>query len=231
MRTWQLITRSLVFFRRTHLAVLLATAVCTAVLVGALVVGDSVPYSLKRIAETRLGSSEYAVVSRTRTFRSRLADQLSGRLGVPVAPVLNISGLAVLSERGLRIGGVEILGVDRRFWAIGGSSGRQEADRDMTAATAFDLGPGQAVINTRLARRLDVKAGEQILIRLRRPEVIPAEMPFALERERTRAARVEVIGIAGEEQFGRFGLSANQISPFNLFVSLAWLSQILDLAE
>jgi len=231
MRTWKLITRSLVFFRRTHLAVLLATAVCTAVLVGALVVGDSVPYSLTRIAESRLGSSEYAIVSRTRTFRSRLADQLSLRLGVPVAPVLNISGLAVQSERGLRIGGVEILGVDRRFWAIGGSSVRKAAGLDMTAAPAFDLEPGQAVINARLARRLGAKVGERILIRLRRPEVIPAEMPFALERERTRAARVEVIGIAGEEQFGRFSLSANQVSPFNLFVSIDWLSQILDLAE
>ena len=231
MRPWKLITRNLVFFRRTHLAVLLATAVCTAVLVGALVVGDSVPYSLKRIAETRLGSSEYAVVSRTRTFRSGLADQLSVRLGVPVAPVLNISGLAVQSERDLRIGGVEILGVDRRFWALGAQNAEEEPELAISTTSVFDLGPGQAVINARLARRLDAKVGERILIRLRRPDVIPAEMPFALERERTRAARVEVVGIAGEEQFGRFSLSANQVSPFNLFVSIDWLSQILDLAE
>jgi putative ABC transport system permease protein len=235
MRPWKLITRNLVFFRRTHLAVLLATAVCTAVLVGALVVGDSVPYSLKRIAETRLGSSEYAVVSRTRTFRSRLADRLSVRLGVPVAPMLNISGLAVRSESDLRIGGVEILGVDRRFWALGAPLSAQNAEEEpelaISTVSISDLGPGQAVINARLARRLDAKVGERILIRLRRPEVIPAEMPFALERERTRAARVEVIGIAGEEQFGRFSLSANQVSPFNLFVSIDWLSQTLDLAE
>jgi putative ABC transport system permease protein len=217
MRTWKLITRSLVFFRRTHLAVLFATAVCTAVLVGALVVGDSVPHSLRRIAETRLGASDYAIVSRTRTFRSRLADELSRRLGIPVAPVLNVSGLAVRPDSDLRIGGVEILGVDGRFWAMG--------------ETVFALGPGQAVINERLARRLDIRPGQQILVRLRRPEVIPAEMPFALEQERTRAVRVEVIGIAADEQFGRFSLSANQVSPFNLFVSLPWLSQFLDLAE
>ena len=231
MKTWKLIARSLLFFRRTHLAVLFGTAVCTAVLVGALVVGDSVPHSLRRIAQTRLGSSEYAIVSRTRIFRSRLADELSGRLGVAVAPVLNLSGLAVQPERDLRIGGVEILGVDRRFWATGGPLTARDVEGEAAAAPAFDPGPGQVVINERLARRLDVQPGEQILIRLRRPEVIPAEMPFALEQEHTRAARVEVIGIAGDEQFGRFSLSADQVSPFNLFVSLTWLSQILDLTE
>jgi putative ABC transport system permease protein len=237
MGTWKLIIRSLVFFRRTHLPVLLGTAVCTAVLVGALVVGDSVPHSLRRIAEIRLGASEYAVVSQTRLFRSGLANELSRRLGVPVAPVLNVSGLAVHPDRDLRVGGVEILGVDRRFWAIGASSGEKESvgeqgsSEESSGVPGFDPGPGEAVVNERLARRLGVQVGEQIVIRLRRPEIIPAEMPFALEQEQTAAARVEVVGIAGDESFGRFSLSANQSSPFNLFVSLDWLSRLLDLPE
>ena len=69
--------------------------------------GRAFEASLRRIAETRLGASEYAVVSQTRLFRSGLANELSRRLGVPVAPVLNVSGLAVHPDRDLRAALVE----------------------------------------------------------------------------------------------------------------------------
>jgi len=163
-----------------------------------------------------LGATEYAVVSDTRYFRARLADDLAQSIGVTVAPILNLSGLAVQPDRNLRVGGVEILGVDPRFWELG--DGRD-----------FNLGPGQAVINERLAQRLGAHLGDQILIRLQRPEVIPGEMPFALERSETTALRVGVTAIAGNEEFGRFSLNANQMAPFNLFLSLPWLSEALYL--
>ena len=47
--------RSLSFYWRAHLGVLLGAAVGTAVLVGALVVGDSVRFSLHQMALARLG--------------------------------------------------------------------------------------------------------------------------------------------------------------------------------
>ncbi|UCF96703.1 MAG: ABC transporter permease [Spirochaetaceae bacterium] len=235
MRTWKLVSRSLLYFRRTHLTVIFATALCTAVLVGALVVGDSVPHSLRRIAELRLGAAEHALVSSTRTFRGELADELSDRLGVQVAPVLNLSALAVVPERNLRVGGVEVLGVDRRFWALAGGEAIQTREFDRSAefdpAPVFDPGPGQVVINDRLAQRLDARVGEQILIRLQRPEVLPQEMPFALERTEIAAVWVTVIGIAGDEELGRFSLNANQIAPFNCFLSLPWLWQTIDAAD
>jgi putative ABC transport system permease protein len=224
---FKLITRSLLFYRRTNLAVLLATAVCTAVLVGALVVGDSVPYSLQRIAESRLGATEHAVTSDTRYLRAELADKMSESLGVAVAPVLNLSGLAVQSEQDLRIGGVEFLGVDGRFWEIGHGFATGQGGQHVDP----DIQPGQAVINTRLAQRLQSGIGDELLIRLQRPETIPAEMPFALERQGTIALRVKVVAIAADEAFGRFSLNANQVTPFNIFVSLPWLSEQVGLSD
>jgi putative ABC transport system permease protein len=225
--------RSLLYYWRTNLAVLFATAVCTAVLVGALVVGDSVPYSLQQIARERLGATEYAVLSNTRYFRAELAEKLSVSLGTRIAPVLNLSGIAVRSEGNLRIGGVEILGVDRRFWEIGRADvgGGRVPDPEGVPALYLALQPGQAVINQRLARRLNSAAGDEILIRLQRPQIIPAEMPFALERKTATALRVTVAAIAADEAFGRFSLNADQIAPFNLFVSLPWLSQKVDLSD
>ena len=49
MTSFQLIRRSLVHFWRTNLAVILGVAVATAVIGGALIVGDSVRASLRQM--------------------------------------------------------------------------------------------------------------------------------------------------------------------------------------
>jgi hypothetical protein len=48
MSLWNLAKRSLIFYWRTNLGVLLAVMVSAIVLTGALVIGDSVRYSLNR---------------------------------------------------------------------------------------------------------------------------------------------------------------------------------------
>ena len=67
--------RSLIHFWRIHLAVLLGTAVATAVLTGALLVGDSVRGSLRDLTLDRLGRIDYALVSE-QFFREELASEL-----------------------------------------------------------------------------------------------------------------------------------------------------------
>ena len=56
-----LVVRSVRFHWRTNLAVLLGVATATAVLAGALVVGDSVRGSLRDLALQRLGRADIAV--------------------------------------------------------------------------------------------------------------------------------------------------------------------------
>ena len=55
MTFWQLCLRSLRYHWRAHLGVLLGVVISTAVLVGALAVGDSVRFSLRQMALARLG--------------------------------------------------------------------------------------------------------------------------------------------------------------------------------
>ena len=55
--------RSLIYFWRIQLAVLLGAAVATAVLTGALLVGDSVRGSLRDLTLDRLGRIDYALAS------------------------------------------------------------------------------------------------------------------------------------------------------------------------
>jgi hypothetical protein len=81
MNLWKLLLRSLTFYRKSHLWVVLGTMVSTAILVGALVIGDSVRHSLQKIVFDRLGTTEYALSSGDRFFQARMADDLSKSLG------------------------------------------------------------------------------------------------------------------------------------------------------
>src|SRR3954470_3812986 len=76
MSTFRLALRSLTFHWRTNLAVALGVMAATAVLTGALVVGDSVRGSLRHLAIERLGQIDSALVS-THFFHAGLADEVA----------------------------------------------------------------------------------------------------------------------------------------------------------
>ena len=86
MSLFLLVIRSLKFYWRTNAAVLLAVMVATGVLTGALVVGDSVQYTLRRTVEMRLGRTQFAVIPQNRYFRAALADDLKSETEGAVAP-------------------------------------------------------------------------------------------------------------------------------------------------
>ena len=72
MKLITLIGRSLRFYRRTHLGVVGAAAVASAVLTGALLVGDSVTGTLHNVARSRLGKVSLAMPTGDRFFRAAL---------------------------------------------------------------------------------------------------------------------------------------------------------------
>ena len=72
----QFILRSILFYRRSHLVVVLAVAVSTAVIGGSLIVGDSVRVSLRQMTLLRLGGVSHILHS-PRFVRESLADELT----------------------------------------------------------------------------------------------------------------------------------------------------------
>jgi putative ABC transport system permease protein len=235
MNVWRLIRSGLAFYWRTHLAVLLGTAVGTAILVGALVAGDSVRYSLRGLAVDRLGRTEIAITADERFFRSRLADDIVRSGGLDAAPVLLVRCIAKNTEKELLANAVNVIGVDERFWSVGG------------AAKAYPhLEDDTAVINDHLAARLDVRDGDEVLLRIERPDLMPWEMPFSARGSGgplgssgsqgpggspTLAVRVRIEKTLTDESFGRFSLRANQAAPLNVFLSLPYLGKKLGLEE
>ena len=80
MKRSRLIGNSLRCYWRTNLAIALGMAVGTAVLAGALIVGDSIRGSMKRMTLERLGSVDYALVAQ-QFFGEELARDLGESSG------------------------------------------------------------------------------------------------------------------------------------------------------
>ena len=217
MSLWRLVARSLCFYWRTNAAVLMAVVVASGALTGALAVGDSVRYTLRRTQEARLGRTEFAIVPQGRYFRAALADDLTEKLDSPVAPVLQVLGLVTNDDGSRRLNRVEVLGVDGRFYAIGAAENPLD-----------DVGGETIVVSESVAERLGVSVGDEVVLRIEKPGLMPRDVPLASDADRTAAFRLRVARIAGDALFGRFDLRANQVAPLNIFVPLAWLGEQIE---
>lgn len=216
MSLWRLITQSILFFRRTNLGVFLAAAVATMILTGALLVGDSVRYSLKRLVRARLGETELALVSPNRFFRAALAEDVADRLQTPTAPAIMLRGLMTAHGDALAPR-VQVLGVDERFFALA---------EDPSAAAGIT--EDSVALNEALARKLNVRPGDEVLLRIAKPGLMPRDVPLTPDSDLSIGFRLTVSAIVTESQFGRFSLHANQISPLNAFVPLSWLGEKVE---
>ncbi len=211
------VIRSLVYFKRQHLWVFLAAVISTSVLTGALVVGDSVKYSLIHLVDKRLGKVGYALMAGDRFVRSHLADEIAADLQVATSPVLMMQGMVVNPQNQSRISSAQILGIDASFWQL--------ADRQMSEWTTNGI-----VISQNVATELSVKPGDELLLRIRQAELIPLNAPFSEEETPTVALRLKISAIADDDQLGRFSLRNNQLAPFNIFVPRQLLADKMDLA-
>jgi putative ABC transport system permease protein len=226
MTGWTLIKRSLRFHWRAHLGVVLGAAVGSAALIGALIVGDSVRESLRERALERLGGIHYAMDSRDRLFvdhlERRIASQIlpatnaiSSRMRVHYffgTSVLRAQGTAANADGTARANAVNILGVGQTF---------------VWEGSVFQNLGTEVVLNESLAQQIRARAGDEVLLRVRKPETVSAESPVAMD-EHAVALRLRVKAVATERDLGNLSLRANQTPPFNAFVNIAFLQSKLD---
>ncbi|MCX6287157.1 MAG: ABC transporter permease [Bacteroidetes bacterium] len=204
------------YYRKVFLAILAGTLVSTAVLTGALILGDSVKYSLQHISSVRLGKIRYALHPDLRYFRQGLAGDMSLKTGSIVAPAMLSEGITVNPENNRRINRVQILGIDGRFTKLWEK-----------AATCPDA--TTAVISRNTAEKLDLQPGDYFLLRVSKQGLAPANAPFVAEKSAMVGLRFRVKSIAEDEQMGRFSLNNNQAAPYTVFISLDKMAGILDL--
>jgi ABC-type lipoprotein release transport system permease subunit len=210
--------RGLWHHRRAHLATALGIATATAVLVGALIVGDTVRSSLRRLTLERLGRITHAVAP-GRPFREALAAELVARPGAAdvidgAAPLWldrgSLSARAKGSNR--RASGVSVIGCDDSFWRLG-LDPRTESDAQ------------GAWLTQRLALELGVEPGDNVVIRLATWNALPADSPLGDKADTIGSLRINVAGVIPPQGLARFALEPSQGAPRSVFVPLATLQK------
>ena len=210
------------YYWKTSVAVALSAAATTAVLTGALVVGDSMRGSLRGLALDRLGSIENALLSES-FFRQGLAADWVGATGeAAFAPAVLLRGSASAPESGRRATRVQIQGIEDDFAALYGT------------AVDFERADGQrfpsVIVNQALADELAVQVGEDVLLALAKPSDVPREslMGSTDPSDLVQTLRVSVREIVPNRGFGRFSLEPIQTMPLNAYVELDLLQGRLD---
>jgi ABC-type lipoprotein release transport system permease subunit len=230
MRTSTLLARNLAWFWRTNLAVLLGVATATAVLAGALLVGDSVRASLHDLVLSRLGSVE-SVVSNTNAagagfFREILAEELA-----PACPIIAVAGVAAHEPSGRRATGVQVFGVDERFWKFQGEPAPPGPTPGPTATPRPTPGPTptrrEVLLSAALAQELGSNAGDTVLLRVQKPSAIPLESLHGRKEDVGQTIRLTMTGVARHE----FSLRPDQGDVRAVYVPLARLQRDLAVPD
>ena len=251
MNQWQLWRRTVVFFWRSHAAVAAGVAVAAAVITGALLLGDSLRGSLRRMSLDRLGPVD-AVLRTDRFFRATLADELQARLAqdprhgqvglTGFVPLLVLEGVVETADgRPSRTaGGVQVIGCDERFWQL-------ESDKDSSSvlprlsgsvfpepnpAAGLDAAAQEepvVLLNQPLAEQLGLEPGQEILIRFSERSAIAPESALGRKDRTVRSWRVRVAQVVPESRWtGRFAWTNFQQKPLLVYVPLAALQQRLN---
>jgi len=207
MTRTRLLFNTLAYHGRANLTVALGAMVASAVLTGALLVGDSLRGSLSDRADRQLDGTEHALVG-GRFFREQLATTLPGQ----VRPVILLQGSVRSGDH--RAGRVTVIGVDDRF-GLGSQSPTGET------ATVSDV----------LARTLHLKEGDRIEISVQKASAIPRSSALA-KRDTASATRTLTLTVAHilppRHPAGEFTLSPGPATPLNLILPLPTLQKAID---
>ena len=226
MNFLRLVIRSWQFHASKHLAVVLGVLAATAVLTGALVVGDSVRQSLRDLTLDRLGRIDHLLLV-DRFFREELAGELAKTpvfekdFASAVPAIIIPTATAELPREKSRAlaAGVTLVAADQAFWDMNKPAAKKvEAPQE-----------GEVILNAALAEELRAKVGDTLILRMAKATQVSADSPLGKKDDRlTSLAELKVREIIPAEGLGRFSLHPMQTAPKNAYVGLAPLQATLE---
>jgi ABC-type antimicrobial peptide transport system permease subunit len=226
-----LIWRSLRFHFRANAAVALGAAIGSMALTGALLVGDSIHGTLRERALQRLGYASFAMATGDKFFtRNVLAPAMypvsppqalstpgetkSKRLNDPVTPLLlQLPATVSVPSGASRANQVQAFGITEEFLKFAGAPATLRIPED------------SAILNPALATKLNVSVGDEVLLRIQKPSVLPFDAAVSRRQDATTVLRLKVSAILQTEQGGNFDLRAGGSVPLNAFLNQDQLSK------
>lgn len=196
-------------------------AVATAVITGALLVGDSMRGSLWSLTQSRIGNIESIIIP-GHFFSVQNKDAIDGVHAVTLMP----GGTAESSRNGqdrVRYGGtVNVIGIDPTFWKL------DPRQSDGSPPSDLKLDDDSVLLNKTLATELDVQVGDLVTVRLPSASAVPADSP--LGRREVASEGLPRMRVAAIEDTGlfNFAITPNQSAPRNVFLLRSVIGDVLD---
>ena len=232
--TASIATRSLRHYWRMNLMLALGIAAATAVLTGALIVGDSMRSSLRNLALDRLGGIDEMIVG-DGFFRQDLAAELAESKAFQnryerAEPAILFPGATVeLGDEfgsdgspGLRrANSVAVFGIAPTFWALG--------DDELKAEP---IAGRQVIINQALADQLQIEPSnaqnDPLTLRIPKPGQLPTDSALGKKSELVESlVELQVTQILPNRSVARFGLRPSQLDLPNIFLPIELLGDAL----
>lgn len=187
-------------YARYYKLIALAILISTAVIVGSLLVGDSVRGSLEKRVGERLGD--------TRTIISTQ----KGFLDVAILnhPLFGSSSRGILLMNGFVSSGEKLLPV--MVWGV----------------SDLNIPTGSAILNKVLVKELGLTLPEDIVLRLPAKGLVPSGSLFVTQNYST-GFRLKADRELGAEEGGNLNLKNEQTLPLNLFMNREELERAMDL--
>ena len=230
MNRWKISIKSLFHFRRTNLAIALGVAAATAVLTGALIVGDSMRNSLRELTLERLGMIDEIILA-DGFFAESLTETLRATTGFKenykqASPAILFPGGTVqnATDSTRRTGQVTVLGITPEFWKF---EQRSELNRKELDENSIII--NQAVADDLQISKADVESGNALItVRVPKRSQLPADSALGKKDDLIESiVDLKVIQIVPMSGLGRFGLYPSQADPYNVYVSIKLLQNSL----
>ena len=226
MNLWTLIRRSSGFNWRSQLGLLLGTVISSAVLCGALAVGDSMRATLLNRARTRTVGSVAAIHETDRFFRQDLSTRLTEDRGTPIDDTRAVTALVLPAtarrqDNQASANRIQVIGVNGDEWR---KYLRQKGQSDFIPA------PQQVWLNRVLAERLKPSKGDTVILRIHKPSALSQDAVISPRNESSVAIRLVYAGIILPETGGDVSFQTGQSAPLNAFVNLDELAKAAGLS-
>ena len=197
-----LVLSTLKHYWRSNLAMLAGIIIACAALTGALIVGDSIRGSLKQMTLDRLGRVDTAIDS-PRFVTEELAGKIKVEQGVyadpSTAPVIHLSGaIKKTTAEGAvsRAGGVQVYGVDERFWKLIASKGMNQLSGFDKKIDNFIKQDAQSlVLNDVAFNMISGNYSDEVTVFLDLPGSIPRDTLFGEREETTAQIELKISGV------------------------------------
>jgi ABC-type antimicrobial peptide transport system permease subunit len=221
----RLIFNNFRYYFKSFLGIFAVVVVGSAIISGALFVGDSIRWSLFQTAMNRVGWVSYALTATDRSFEANLDNRfekqlsniLNGSRNIKTVCAILLPGSASKSDNSFRANRVNVYGVRSDFFP------------QAFAALFSNMPGGSVVVNRALAEQLHLKVGDEIVVRVQKPSLLSFELPLTLQSSAFVGLRLRVYSIAPDTAMGDFSLQVGQIPPFNLFAHYEELAKAAEM--